>query len=301
VCDTPIMATDCGHIYNDETIMKTWLAALGKRDYFHPGIVVRHSPIAGFGLFASTLIKAGELISYEDINDYAVLNRAAIESMSPADQDTWWHFSYQVGDDAWFGPRTRDVIQHKPTFFENHSCDPSTWFVDDVTMTARRDIQPGDEITYDYSTTESVIDPEMDAVVCRCGTALCRGRFLSSDWERTELQTRYAGHWMSYLEAKVLRTRGHYDEALRIEARSRRVLGVATDDEEPLSPPGEAQAALCLAGREGLRERSDATTESASTSSSDDDEQWQGQGVGTGRGGVRGADSHAHSVRVASH
>lgn len=52
--------------------LKAWLASLGKRDYFHPGIVVRHSTIAGYGLFASMPIAKGELISYEDVNDYLV-------------------------------------------------------------------------------------------------------------------------------------------------------------------------------------------------------------------------------------
>ena len=52
--------------------LKAWLKSLGKRDYFHPGIVVRHSQIAGYGLFATMSIKKGELISYEDVNDYAV-------------------------------------------------------------------------------------------------------------------------------------------------------------------------------------------------------------------------------------
>lgn len=53
------------------------------------------------------------------------------------------------------GPKSREVVARKRTFFENHSCDPTTWFVDDITMNARRDILPGEEITYDYSTTES--------------------------------------------------------------------------------------------------------------------------------------------------
>jgi hypothetical protein len=221
--------SETGHIYKDEATVKKWLSSLGKRDYFHPGIVVRHSTIAGYGLFASVPIQSGELISYEDVNDYLVLNRETIESLAPEDQDFWWHFCYQVGDDAWFGPRSREVIKRKMTFFENHSCDPTTWFVDDITMTARRDIQPGEEITYDYSTTESYIDPEMETVVCRCGSPLCRGRMVGDDWQRPELQERYSTHWMSYLSAKILSRQGKPDEAEAIMHLSRRLLGVDGD------------------------------------------------------------------------
>ena len=58
-----------------------------------------------------------------------------------------------MGDDLWLGPRSEAVIARKPTFFQNHSCDPTTWWVDDITLVARRDILPGEEITYDYGTT----------------------------------------------------------------------------------------------------------------------------------------------------
>jgi len=231
---------DCGHIYVDQPTLKKWLASIGKRDYFHPSISVRHSQIAGYGLFATTLIKKGELISYEDVNDYFVFNRETIDNMSPEAVAIVWHFSYQVGDDAWFGPRARDVIKRKLTFFENHSCDPSTWFEDDITMTARRDIQPGDVITYDSSTTESFIDPEMETVVCRCCSPLCRGRFLGSDWMRPELQARYSGHWMSYIEAKIFRIQGRTLDADLIEARSRTLLCV--DGVPPIT--GEVDDAL---------------------------------------------------------
>jgi len=187
----------------DPAQLQSFLATIGQREFFHPSIDVKHSPIAGRGLFASALIRRGELISYEDPRDYLILNRDQVERMSAEDQDFWWHFCYQVGDDAWMGPRSRDVVGRKKTFFENHSCDPTTWFVDDITMTARRDIHAGEEITYDYSTTESFIDPEMETVTCRCESPICRGRLFPTDWQRAELQERYGPHWMSYLCEKI--------------------------------------------------------------------------------------------------
>jgi hypothetical protein len=214
-------------------------------------------------LFASLPIKKGELISYEDVKDYLVLSRETIEALAPEDQDFWWHFCYQVGDDAWFGPRSREVIKRKMTFFENHSCDPTTWFEDDITMTARRDIAEGEEITYDYSTTESYIDPEMETIVCRCGSSECRGRILGDDWQRPELQDLYAVHWMSYLRAKILVQRGAVEEAEAVMALSRRLLNVDGD------PSRTREAALVVVGGGFADVQKKATTEENSAPSID--------------------------------
>ena len=45
--------------------------------------------------------------------------------------------------------------------FMNHSADPTCWFVDggveyEGVMVATRDLRPGDEITFDYATSEGV-------------------------------------------------------------------------------------------------------------------------------------------------
>ncbi len=56
----------------------------------------------------------------------------------------------------------------------NHSCDPNSgvYFVKGkVILKAIRDIKPGEEITWDYSTTMYKDDWSM---LCRCGTKKCR-------------------------------------------------------------------------------------------------------------------------------
>jgi hypothetical protein len=52
-------------------------------------------------------------------------------------------------------------------------CDPNTWFEGDGLMTARRDIQPGEELTYDYCTSDTVLATRLST--CYCGSSLCRG------------------------------------------------------------------------------------------------------------------------------
>lgn len=67
-------------------------------------------------------------------------------------------------------------LLHPVGCFINHSCDPTTEFVNDehgLRFLARRRLGPGDQITFDYATTESSIERPFD---CRCGAENCRGR-----------------------------------------------------------------------------------------------------------------------------
>lgn len=55
--------------------------------------------------------------------------------------------------------------------FLNHACDPSA-YLDGRRLTAARDIAAGDEVTFDYDTTEwDMASP----FVCACGAPTCRG------------------------------------------------------------------------------------------------------------------------------
>lgn len=68
----------------------------------------------------------------------------------------------------------------------NHSCDPNTevmveWDAETQTMTAwwvaLRDIEVGEEITYDYGFSAEVAEP------CACGSPACRGVIVDDDPE----------------------------------------------------------------------------------------------------------------------
>jgi len=70
--------------------------------------------------------------------------------------------------------------------FINHSCDPNCDTVIEsqrVFIEAIRDIEPGDELGYEYGLTwESTDDPEELAnYQCRCGAVNCRGTMLAED------------------------------------------------------------------------------------------------------------------------
>lgn len=82
----------------------------------------------------------------------------------------------------------------------NHSCDPNLWWADECTLVARRDIEVGEELTSDYST--SISHPDF-VMMCHCGTYRCRQLISGDDWRIAQLQARYAGHWVPHLQRLI--------------------------------------------------------------------------------------------------
>ncbi|MBR7834175.1 SET domain-containing protein-lysine N-methyltransferase [Actinospica durhamensis] len=88
----------------------------------------------------------------------------------------------------------------RPNGYGNHSCDPNLWWIDAYTQAARHDIAPGDELTNDYATSTAI--PEF-RMACACGSPLCRRTITGNDWQRPDLQRRYADHWTPGLLKRI--------------------------------------------------------------------------------------------------
>ena len=62
---------------------------------------------------------------------------------------------------------------HSSGRYTNHSCDPTAFVSAFGTLVALRDIEAGEEITFDYTVSESSITSPFD---CDCGAENCKGR-----------------------------------------------------------------------------------------------------------------------------
>jgi uncharacterized protein len=147
-------------------------------------IAVRNSPIHGRGVFALRRIARGE-----EIIRYKGALRTHEDVDAEHDTDTGHTFLFTLNEryviDAGRGGNSARWI--------NHSCQPNckAWWIesdsgdprhDRVVIEARRDIAPGEELTYDYG-----IDPgePLTAAVkklwrCGCGSRRCRGTMLKT-------------------------------------------------------------------------------------------------------------------------
>jgi SET domain-containing protein len=154
----------------------------------HPAIIMRsNETIEGRGLMASAPIKRGEIISRLQAEEPR-MTLAALYQLPIEEQEGLMHYCYQCDDD-------HIVCEQGIERFMNHSCDPNTWWADDNTMIARRDIAEGEEITYDYATTEISVPFSM---TCLCGADNCRGVITTDDYKNPAWQAIFGEHLPSH-------------------------------------------------------------------------------------------------------
>jgi hypothetical protein len=156
-----------------------------------PSVEMRASEIAGHGMFALRAILPGEAVVRWGGTLYTraqiMAGLADPESIALIDEDLY--LADPVG-----APAPEDYSM-------NHSCDPNVWMAGAFTLTARRRIEPGEEITADYALW--LYDVDWTLETCQCGSPLCRGRVSGADWRLPELQARYAGHFTPYILRRI--------------------------------------------------------------------------------------------------
>ena len=154
---------------------ETARAAAGSNKYFE----LRHSPIQGTGGFATRTIRKGtRIIEYlgERITQEESDRRYDDEKMGR-------HHTFLFALDS--GTVIDAAVDGNEARFLNHSCDPNCEAVeqdDRIFIEAKRTIQPGEELVYDYSYAREDVENIKDAeslYICRCGSPKCRGTILA--------------------------------------------------------------------------------------------------------------------------
>jgi hypothetical protein len=151
----------------------------------------RETPGKGHGSFAVRPIPAGTFVvcfggtplSFEEFSSHTADRRSR---------------SIQVDHDlVILGPPERE-----PGDSINHSCDPNLGLVAANRLVARQDIAVGEELTYDYATSDSAPYDEFD---CACASPTCRGTVRGTDWTRDAIQVANAGWFSPYLARRIAR------------------------------------------------------------------------------------------------
>ncbi|MDF0601847.1 SET domain-containing protein-lysine N-methyltransferase [Psychromarinibacter sp. C21-152] len=164
--------------------------------WFSDKVEKRGSNIEGLGLFCVSAIAPGETVVVKGGHVFDRRTRDELaETLGPAE--------IQIDDHLFIGPITQEE-RDASMMCLNHSCNPNVQIVGQITFRAIRDIEVGEELTFDYATGDDD-DWQMD---CACGSVGCRGQVSGKDWQIPELQRRYAGRFADYLERKM-RQPGH--------------------------------------------------------------------------------------------
>ncbi len=135
-------------------------------------LTVSKSGIAGKGVYATRAIPAGAYVVHMRGRR---VSGATLRRLH-AGGKLRWDDPLEIGIDQYI------LLSGTPLFI-NHSCDPSCGIRGLNGLYALRDIQAGDEITFDYSTVVGMNAPdETDWYMrCRCGSSLCRKRI--GNWQ----------------------------------------------------------------------------------------------------------------------
>ena len=162
----------------------------------------------GQGVFAVETIQAGEVVAVWGGRIVPADVAAALPSQTR-------RYVVQVEEGQFLAPMERI----DPAELINHCCQPNSGLLGQITLVALRCIQPGEEVTFDYATTDSSAFLEFD---CACTKKPCRNRVSADDWQRNEVQSVNRGHFSPYLQRRIDAVADQASAATRPVSRSGR-------------------------------------------------------------------------------
>ena len=164
-----------------------------KHRWISPKAEITNSAIEGLGVIARERIKKDEAVG--------VLGGIIV----PASEIKEYHekvgdVGIQIDDEFFICPAAYDEIKETGVF--NHSCEPNLGFGGSITFIAMRDIAEGEELTFDYAMSESIL-LSLSPMNCNCNKVSCRKIITCDDWKLKALQEKYTNHFSPYLEKKI--------------------------------------------------------------------------------------------------
>ena len=158
-------------------------------NWLTPKAQMRVTPGKGSGSFAISKISKGEIVASFGGN---VINQSELTNYS-ADRVSR---SLQLNSDTYLlsgaAPEAGDMI--------NHSCEPNCGLAGTSSVQTLRDIEIGEELTFDYAMSDS---SQYDEFNCACGKDKCREKITGLDWQKKDLQVKYSHYFSAYIEKLI--------------------------------------------------------------------------------------------------
>jgi hypothetical protein len=159
---------------------------------FHSHVNPKCEPRAlddGCGVFARERIRKGELVC---LWGGRIVARDELDPAMPNQAQRL----LQVEEGLYL--LTPETLEPADCF--NHSCEPNLGFTGQIGLIAMRDIEPGEELCFDYAMCDG---SPYDEFECDCGSSNCRGRVTGDDWKNPELWKKYDGYFSPYLARRI--------------------------------------------------------------------------------------------------
>ena len=145
----------------------------------------------GKGLVAIERINKGEIVS---ISGGIIIQTNYWETLNDLNLD----YSYFVAEGFLICPLNPE--DPSDDWRMNHCCQPNCGIKGQIVFVAIKDIQVGEELTFDYAMSES--DPNY-RMPLSCDKENCRKNFTGNDWKQKDIQEKYKGYFSQYLQDKI--------------------------------------------------------------------------------------------------
>lgn len=154
----------------------------------NPKVYIGDTEVYGWAVFARDDIYAGEVIAHFDGE---ILETEGSAMQLPRHGPVFFgQHAIQIGRHKWQDGPLDGVARCIA-----HSCEPNCGIKNLNEVVAMRYIKKGDEITWDYETTEDS-DFRME---CKCGTPTCRGVVGAFSLMPQDVRERYRGYISEWL------------------------------------------------------------------------------------------------------
>ncbi len=127
---------------------------------------MKGNAIAGYGIYATQNIKAGDVIfKLEEASQRIVTRRYVEERWNEQEKETFRRYAYPLSQEVFL------LWDDNPSNWapQNHSCNPNTQY-EGLNVIASRPIKKGEELTLNYA---SFLDEHMEPFQCQCGSYNC--------------------------------------------------------------------------------------------------------------------------------
>lgn len=165
--------------YND----KSWVS--GKLE-------IRSSGIHGQGVFTKQNIAKGEVV--------IIWGGEVVTSEDFHNGNGQKHTNVGIGENIFLV--TPNAEEKSVDDFMNHNCNANLWLDDEVTLTARFDIEADEELFFDYS-IELVDEDYLMKNPCYCNAENCRKTITGKDWQLKQVQDLYKNHFSPFINERI--------------------------------------------------------------------------------------------------
>ncbi|MEK7520496.1 MAG: SET domain-containing protein-lysine N-methyltransferase [Patescibacteria group bacterium] len=166
--------------------------------WVNPKISIKSGGEKGNGSFANAPISRDEIMVVQGgrILDYKYIKTS--------DYEPFHDHCFQVEKDLLICPIEPKREKLDGIFQINHSCDPNCGFRGQIALIAMRNIQTGEEITYDYAMTDANWNSvACTKITCLCNAENCRRVISGEDWRRKDLQEKCGGYFSTFIQELI--------------------------------------------------------------------------------------------------